>query len=288
MIAQDLVIDIVKKCSGEISTVGGPEIVKAAQSLMGSRKDWGTNALMVFCDSYLKVYHNSNYDSATNGEHRLLKQLAAVKPKVVFDVGANEGQWSLAADKFLQHATIHAFEIVTETARKMAANVEGHGLILTNPFGLADADKTVEVNCYAESTEFSSLMDFPHGLATKVPCAVKRGDGYIEAHGIGHIDFLKVDTEGAEALVMHGFGKYLIDDFIDVIQFEYGSVNERNGFILKNFHDLLHPRGFEIGKLYADGVEFRDYAIAHDTFPGPNYVAVSQKRPDLIERLRAK
>lgn len=287
MTPQELVIDIVRKNVSPVQEVGNPEIVQAARTLMRSRKEWGTNALMIFCEAYLKSYHNSNYDSTTNGEHRLLKQLAALAPKVVFDVGANEGQWSLAAHKFLRFATIHAFEIVPATHQKMTGNIAGHDRIIGHNFGLSDSDGVVEVNVYPGSTELSSLLDCSHGVPTKLPCDVKRADNYIASRGIEHIDFLKIDTEGAEPLVLNGFGDYLSGGFIDVIQFEYGMLNVRTGFSLKDFNHLLHSRGFIFGKLYSDGVEYKDYANETDVFPGPNYVAVSNQRPDLIEKLRA-
>ncbi|PAW76710.1 MAG: hypothetical protein B9S32_14340 [Verrucomicrobia bacterium Tous-C9LFEB] len=290
---KQLLYDIVKNTLGDVQPIAKEEILKAANALFCERNDWGSKALMIFCDTYAKRYHNMNYDPASNGEYWILQQIATASPQVIFDVGANEGNWSLVASKLFRTATIHAFELVPTTFEKFSALTAGRERIVGHNVGLADEAKAVEVNVYAASTGYSSLFAYPqHGLATKVSAQTRRADTYIAEKNITHIDFLKIDTEGAEPLVLKGFGSYLSDDFIDVIQFEYGTMNSRTQFFLQDFYHLFHAKNFSLGKLYPHGVEFTPYdttdAAMYDAYFGPNYIAVSNKRPDLIERLKAK
>ena len=65
---------------------------------------------------------------------------------------------------------------------------------------------------------------------------VIRGDDYCEKHEIDSINFLKIDTEGSEHLVLQGFDRMLTGKKIDVIQFEYGNINIESKFLLYDYH----------------------------------------------------
>ncbi len=278
---------------GQVQPVGKAEILKAAETLPCERGDWGAKALMIFCDTYTKRYNNINYDPRTNGEYWLMQQLASLDPKIIFDVGANEGEWAFIASKYIHTATIHSFEIVPSTYERFSALTGGRERIMGNNFGLSDEETTVDVNVYEASTGFSSIFEYPqHGEGRKISCPVRKASSYIAEKSIAHVDFLKIDTEGAEPLVLKGFEQYLNDEFIDIIQFEYGTMNSRTQFFLKDFYDLLGAKNFSLGKLYPKGVEFAPYdtadAALFDMYFGPNYVAVSNKRPQIIELLREK
>lgn len=68
--------------------------------------------------AFLKDLDNSNWDMDRNGEKRVLKCLQIIAPKLVFDVGANVGEWtaliptcirfvrSIVLKSFLQHMKI--------------------------------------------------------------------------------------------------------------------------------------------------------------------------------------
>jgi hypothetical protein len=65
------------------------------------------------CRRYLRKFDNRDNDRATNGEHWLMERVA--NAEVVFDAGANNGDWSLACATRCPKATIHAFEILPPT-----------------------------------------------------------------------------------------------------------------------------------------------------------------------------
>src|SRR5690606_34205235 len=62
-----------------------------------------------------------SYDFDRNGERRLLEVLASVPVRTVFDVGANVGDWSLAAAQALPLATIHCFELSPRTFKTLSS-----------------------------------------------------------------------------------------------------------------------------------------------------------------------
>jgi FkbM family methyltransferase len=215
----------------------------------------------------------------------LLNRLAGFHPSVVFDVGANVGDWSMLARNALPDAQLHAFEIVESTYAALHDRFAGKAGMVLNNFGLSDKSGTITMHLFTGTNELTSHVAYPHGDYRIVICPVRRGDEYVQDREIERIDFLKIDVEGAEHLVLNGFGAMLDAGQIDVIQFEYGKVNIITHFLLRDFYEFLEPRGYVVGKLFPDFVDFRPYVLEDEDFSGPNYVAVRKTRSDIVDAL---
>lgn len=241
------------------------------------------------CLQFIMSFENFDYDSRTNGEFNVLKCLAdkSADIRTILDVGANTGDWSLTAHNIFPDAEIHCFEIMGPTCEELSNNVRQEENIIVNDFGLLDKNGDVLVKHYPGHSELSSVIDYPHNAEHVMTNArVATGDSYAKEHGINHIDFLKIDVEGSENLVLTGFSETINQKRVDIIQFEYGLVNILTKFLLIDFYRFLQPRGYSIGRIYPNYVEFRDYVPLRDeTFLGPNYLAVRNDRHDLIEIL---
>jgi hypothetical protein len=131
------------------------------------------------------------------------------------------------------------------------------------------------------------VLDFEVDVGTpiEIECDVRTGDSYLQENGLSRVDVLKIDTEGAEPLVLRGFSQALAEKRIGLIQFEYGRVNVLTRFLLADIYEMLEPLDFDIGKLYPNYVDFRPYSPMLETFLGPNYIAVHQKHSGLRSRL---
>ena len=239
------------------------------------------------CARFVEVYENgNNYDFETNGEYQLLRNLAPLDAKCVFDVGANVGDWALFASRTFPNATVHCFEVMPATAAKLRENVGHSDKILINEFGLSSEPGEVTLTTYGDMSELTSLLEVGHNLETgSASGRVETGDGYCAENGIEHIDFLKVDTEAAEHLVFKGFEGMLSGQRIDVIQFEYGSGSLISKYMLKDYHALLEGHGYAVGKMYPTHVELRPYDVRYEDFLGPNMIAVLDKREDIKKRI---
>jgi FkbM family methyltransferase len=235
---------------------------------------------------FARFHDNFDYDTSRNGERALLHALQPFRPRTVFDVGANLGEWALAAAQILPSASVHAFEIVPETARRLADATRGHARIQVNAIGLADEPGRVVADTYPDEPWLASIVQgadaINAGRSTKISCEVTTGDAFCAARGIAHVDLLKLDVEGAEGDVLAGFAKMLDRQQIDAIQFEYGMANIYSRFLLIDAYGLLTRAGFVIGKLYPDGVRFKPYHPADEDLRGPNHVAVASRRADLV------
>lgn len=232
------------------------------------------------------LHPRNPYDWRSNGENWLLNQLARFRPSVVFDVGANVGDWSMLARNALPESQLHSFEIVESTYSVLRERLAGNAGVVLNNFGLSDKSGTITMHLYDGTSELTSHVAYPHGRYREVICPVRRGDEYMQERGIERIDFLKIDVEGAEHLVLHGFGAMLEGGQIDVIQFEYGKVNIITHFLLRDFYEFFESRGYLVGKLFPDFVDFRPYELEDEDFLGPNYVAVRKTRTDIVDALR--
>ena len=231
---------------------------------------------------------NLDYELASNGEAQVLRTLSRFAPQLIVDAGANVGDWSLAALDLCPSANVHAFEIAAPTFATLRQRTQGETRLTAHAMGLSDAQGEITLHHYADAPALTTATAYPHPLPSQVLAArVVRGDDFVAEQGIGHIDLLKIDVEGMEAQVLRGFDGLLRAQGVDLVQFEYGRVNILSRFLLADFHAFFAERGYRVGKIYPDGVDFRDYDMADEDFRGPNYLACLQRRTDLLQALAA-
>lgn len=250
-----------------------------------ARRRGGTaRILAALARRYADAYANPGHDPATNGEWHLLRRL--VDLSVVFDVGANRGQWLAGVRAHHPAAIIHAFELIPATRELLAAQADA--AVRVHPFGLGDVAGTVEVAHFPDRPWVSTMVlgkDIHGDAFERLDVSVSTGDEFCAQQGIDHVDLLKVDAEGADALVLRGFAGMIGRSAITTIQFEYGRGYIFSRTQLRDCFALLAPN-YEVGKLYPKGVAFKPYTSIDETYRGPNFVAVTRSRPDLIERVR--
>jgi FkbM family methyltransferase len=247
------------------------------------------------CDRFLKHFWNeSNWDFDRNGEERVLRILSrewSGRRVRVFDVGANRGEWSELVLSLFPGVELHSFEIVPETfqllSRKLGSLPRPDQTLVLNPVGLSDRTGEVEVSYFPDVDNGSSIAPLPHGIKTvKRTSRITTGDLYASGQGIHDIDLLKVDTEGHDWLVLKGLSGLLDSGAIPCIQFEYGAVCIPARVFLGDFYELLGSRGYRIGRLFPDGVDFKEYSVFHDEhFRAGNYIAVHGRHDSLIRNL---
>lgn len=260
-------------------TVVGPFLARNSQRAT-------VRALAQRCESIVRWCKNFNYDLRNNGERRTIQLIAEFRPRVVFDVGANVGGWTEIALRAFQEAQIYAFEIAPATYAALENRVSGSSRVRCIKSGLGRDSSIVELRYYPSNPALSTTSEYPHALAYEaVDAHVVGGDEFCRQHDIQHIDFLKIDVEGAEPEVLEGFCGMFNRGAIDVVQFEYGRVNILTKFLLLDFYRWFEKRGYIVGKIYPTHVDFRPYVLEDEDFLGPNYLACRAALHDQIERL---
>lgn len=214
---------------------------------------------------------------------------AAAAP-VVFDVGANVGDYSRLVRRHLPASLVYAFEPSAAVFRELERNLSAAAAPERfRPFnlGLSDEEKTVELYSYTvEGEEQSLISSIDRRLPTQVVSVevsaserieVRTLDGFCEAEGVARIDFLKLDVEGHELAVLRGARRMLESGAVSVIQFEFGPANIYSRTFFYDFWTLLHER-FDLFRIIPHGiVPITFYGEHREVFLTTNYLAV--RRP---------
>lgn len=226
----------------------------------------------------------------TSGENWLLshfiqERLKGIDSPIVFDVGANVGDYSLSVARHLAAARILAFEPADEVYAELARQVsKTNSNVETFKLGFSDTDGSETLHLYAidghgESQLSSVVKRLPtqvaeiHVAATQ-QISVRTVDSFCEQENIDKIDLLKLDVEGHELAVLKGAQRMLREGRISLIQFEFGPANIYSRSYFYDFWLLLSER-YDIFRLVPFGlVPITYYGEHREIFLTTNYLAI--------------
>ena len=206
-----------------------------------------------------------NNDPRYNGEDHFLSRLAKVvgreskHPVTIFDIGANEGDFSAGVASRLQDFAVHAFEPHPQTFARLQRRFSGDPRFLLNHAAVAASTGHITLYDYdnADGSNMASVFKatfediYPaktHGL--DIPAITL--DDYVEKNGIDRITLIKIDVEGAEKLVLDGAQRTLQSGRIDAIQFEFNAHALIAGFSLLTVARILPD--FDIYRMVSNGL----------------------------------
>jgi FkbM family methyltransferase len=149
------------------------------------------------------------------------------EPLVICDIGACEGEDSVRYARAYPRARVFAFEPLPANQALVRANLARYGATNVELVPLALSDRTGEATFHVSSgrppdlfagenwnygNKSSSLLapaqpGAMHGwIEFKESITVPTGtlDAFCAQHGLGHIDFIQMDVQGAEQLVLAG------------------------------------------------------------------------------------
>lgn len=192
-------------------------------------------------------------DMPVNGEVKVIESFIPVNG-IVFDVGANVGDWSKQVLNFYPKVNIFAFEPIPSLCDRLHRVLnQTHAKIF--PLALARETGVRKFFYYQDETAQSSLFEVSelnYLQKTEVLVNTVSLDYFCKIHGIDKIDFLKIDTEGAELEVLSGARVLLKHKKIHGIQFEYGYKYAAAGATLKEIYELLTSCGYSIYRIAPD------------------------------------
>ncbi|MBT8196772.1 MAG: FkbM family methyltransferase [Bacteroidia bacterium] len=173
--------------------------------------------------------------------------------KIIFDIGANTGIYSLLAKAINPNASVFAFEPVERVYEKLAFN---HSL---NSFNTKCVKKAIsnfdgKAIIYDKDTEHILSVtvnsDISPDKETSIPTTIDtlRLDTFIDLENLTNIDLMKIDVEKHEVEALEGFGAYLkafkptllieilddeiakgVEKLIAGIDYEYFVIDENSG-----------------------------------------------------------
>jgi FkbM family methyltransferase len=248
------------------------------KAIFNYKKPFYISWLYDFACNYVDFYRGeNNADINTNGELKFINNLFRVRhPKVVFDVGADLGQHTQKILQIDDKTEVHCFEPTKSIYLKLKRKFQSENVYINN---IALSDKNGKRTFYENAVghSFNSFYKIavdkkPKLKAESISTATL--DDYCKRKKIGHIDFVKIDTEGAELLVLAGAKKMLSKRAIDIIQFEFGysAIFARN--FLKDCFDFFDQFGYEIYKIKPLKVERIKYDVSLERCSYANFLAV--------------
>lgn len=222
-------------------------------------------------------------DFTINGEQRFLQERLK-QARVVFDVGANVGDWTYLALKANPALQVHCFEPSSTTFGLLQARQFGERAVL-NYCGLGDVsgEVTLYVTGKGRDSGCNSLYARPslteHRELETETVRIETFDHYCQEAGLTEVDLVKIDTEGYEFQVLKGMQESLQQGRVKAVQFEYGGTYIDARTLLQDVWDYitqLNPR-YQFYKLSLGGPKrYTHYKQALENFQYANYAFIRE------------
>jgi len=223
-------------------------------------------------------------DFNQSGELAAAKMIAAKyarqKNIVVFDVGANKGNYAVAlADIFGSDATVYAFEPSQQAYTMLQQSIQNRQNVVAVNKGCSDRETVQSLYGNYEGSSWSSLYQrkldhFNVEMKKTEEISLTTIDKFCSDNRISHIHFLKIDIEGHEMSALKGATAMLTEKKINCIQFEFGGCNIDSRTYFQDFYYLLKD-DFTIYRIVENGLqELPAYKETYEIFITINYLAI--------------
>jgi FkbM family methyltransferase len=166
---------------------------------------------------------------------------------VVVDVGANIGAYTIYAASRFPSVSVFALEPVKELRKRLEHNVRRNGLtnVVTFPFALGGKDS--EETIWVDGSSSSIVYDNNSGKSEVIHTTTFAH--FLERSGLGYVDVLKMDIEGAEFDVFQTLTPVVLRR-IHRVTMEFHKVSEEKS--ARALVMQLHTNGFRIDVLRGD------------------------------------
>ncbi|MDP9005246.1 MAG: FkbM family methyltransferase [Verrucomicrobiota bacterium] len=191
-----------------------------------------------------------------------VRQLAATPPRIVFDVGANEGQTAEELKEIFPDAKLYCFEPYVAAFRALQEKFSGDPNIFLERSALGDRKGETTLYENAESVTNSLLPNAPEAdlsqpasFATPIgqsTVSITTIDNFCTERSIDQIDFLKVDSQGFDLRILQGARRQLSEHRVSFIVVEMLFAPLYSG--QAHFHEIyefLTSLGYRLVGLYA-------------------------------------
>ena len=179
----------------------------------------------------------------------------AIRPDdVIVEIGAHIGSWSVYLAQHVPRGELHVFEPVPTNYSKLAANIALNKLANVTTYATALGESPGEASFFVPDTDapvVGSLHD--HAMSrNKITVEVDSLDHAAEAMDRAPT-FLKIDCEGAEAMVLRGAERVLSESVRGIFIEVHRPLLEKQGEDADAMIDALVRQGFEIKQHWGDG-----------------------------------
>jgi FkbM family methyltransferase len=144
-------------------------------------------------------------------ETKILQELkdGGYEPAVVYDIGASTGIWSETISSVLHNSELYLFEPLADVIESYRIDLELRSKRMRHfhlhPIALSDAPGVAEFFVTHDGYS-SSMLDRGNIPEVKQRVAIRkyRLDDYIVEHDLPQPDVIKIDSQGAERMILDG------------------------------------------------------------------------------------
>jgi len=208
--------------------------------------------LLTHAHVQIGVGHNTYNSGEGHVVDTILSKVLKKEPKVIFDVGANVGDYAILLAKRFKSSKIYCFEPIPANYKKLVNNTLSLTTInVQTAFGSSRGTFELYIGDHnmdgSMATAYKKALDnvfqFAGETNSVTECQVTTIDDFC-AGKIDQIDFLKIDVEGHELEVLKGASAMINSGKIQIIQFEFNEFNIFSKSFMWEFYDTLKQYDF--------------------------------------------
>lgn len=237
---------------------------------------------------YLTEYLSSILQGKGYGAFSISEEINACKKllgsnnvKIIFDVGANKGNYTKELIKTYADANYYLFEpnflnyekLKSDFSQLKNIRIINKALSDKNGFDFLYSDKPGS----GLGSLFKRRLDhFNINFDNKEKINLIRLDTFLQDENKDIIiDYFKMDVEGAEIKVLHGIGKFI--NRIKLIQFEFGGCNIDSRTFFQDFWYYFKNNNFDLFRVTLNGPKkIIFYNESDEYFKTTNYIALNK------------
>lgn len=182
-------------------------------------------------------------------ETSLCKQF--IKPGMtVIDIGANIGYYSLLFAKCVgSTGKVIAFEPEPGNFRFLEKNIASNPFTWVHPYNLALSDRAGTMDLYVGEISQTTSSFIKENIlyeenVDRVPVKTVSLDAFLKEKNIKHVDFIKIDVQGAEEAVFLGAEELLCSPSLAMIMEFWPYGLQKAGTDIKSFLGKMERFGF--------------------------------------------
>ena len=249
----------------------GADAVLGVGHLLGRNRSIGRLGRHVAWYFMCGFMNAMNYDMGRNGERWLIKLFSAyLRGRSVIDVGANAGDWSAAVVELSPTSKVYAVEMIPSFASNVRQRFAGRVEVLE--VALSDRPEPVTALKLGGGGRILRGLDSKK-KEERFELETRTGDDLVLELGLKDVSLIKIDVDGYDIKVMHGFAS-VIREQRPIVQFEYSRFYIFSRCFLKDAYDFFTPLNYRIGRVMPRWIEFSEYSTRMEIFATNNFVAV--------------